>query len=352
MNILDKYRVIVVDISDTILTTLKVMESQQKKLLIVSENNEYKSLVSIGDIQRAIIANIDITSPIKSILRTKIRVAKNTDSIDDIKKYMLETHNEFMPILSDGKLVDIVFLHDISSSEERAVRINQLSLPVVIMAGGKGSRLAPITNVLPKPLIPIGEKTIIEDIMDRFVSVGCNNFYISVNYKAEILKYYLDGLHSEKYKLFYFQEENPSGTAGSLSLLKGRISTTFFVSNCDIIIDEDYSQIYKYHKENKNEITLVAAMKYPKIPYGTITTKEDGLLDDMQEKPEFVFKINAGLYIIEPHLLDEIPKDKFFHITELISKLKSENRRVGVFPVSESSWVDMGSWEEYRKFLK
>ncbi|WP_460545713.1 sugar phosphate nucleotidyltransferase, partial [Echinicola sediminis] len=148
-------------------------------------------------------------------------------------------------------------------------------------------------------------------------------------------------------ELNFFKEDKPLGTAGSLHLLKGKLKETFFVSNCDILIDEDYSQILKYHKENRNEITLVPALKHISIPYGTIETGENGVLENMAEKPNWTIKINAGLYVLEPSLIDEIPENEFFHITHLIEKVKKRNGRVGVFPVSEKSWKDIGEWDEY-----
>ena len=229
----------------------------------------------------------------------------------------------------------------------------KLNLPVVIMAGGRGTRLAPLTNVWPKPLIPVNQKTIVEDIMDRFVEVGCNDFYLSVNYKAEVIQQYFDNLNYPFYKITYIREKKPLGTAGSLYLLKDKIQSTFFVSNCDILIEEDYAAIYEYHRTHQNEITIVAAIKSFSIPYGTIETGDGGQLKSIQEKPEFSFKINTGMYILEPNLLQEIPKNNFLHITTLIEKLHQEGRKVGVFPVSEGSWKDIGNWEEYiKKFVK
>jgi NDP-sugar pyrophosphorylase family protein len=228
--------------------------------------------------------------------------------------------------------------------------VQQFDLPVIIMAGGFGTRLKPLTNVIPKPLIPIGEKTIIENIFDRFAVHGSNRFYLSVNYKADLIKYYLENLNLE-HEISYFIEDKPLGTAGSLSLLKGKINSTFFVSNCDIIIEQDYSEILKYHQENKNEITIVAALKNYAIPYGTIETGNNGQLLSLKEKPELTFKINSGMYILEPSLLDEIPTNEFFHITYLIEKIKLRNGNVGVFPVSEGSWKDIGEWDEYWKMI-
>ena len=219
------------------------------------------------------------------------------------------------------------------------------------MAGGKGTRLKPLTNIIPKPLLPIGEKTILETIMDKFMDIGCSAFYLSVNYKADSIRHYFDTLERNNYTISYFKEDKPLGTIGSLFLLKRIINQTFFISNCDIIIEEDYSEIYKYHKANSNEITIVAALKHYPIPYGTIETGENGKLITLTEKPELTFKINSGMYILEPHLLLEIPNNSFYHITDLIEKVKKRKGQIGVFPVSEKSWKDIGNWSEYKEMI-
>jgi NDP-sugar pyrophosphorylase family protein len=249
-----------------------------------------------------------------------------------------------MPVLGfDNTLEDVIFWEDIIGGEIKTGK--KLNIPVVIMAGGEGSRLKPLTNVLPKPLIPVVDKTIIEDIMDQFVSVGCSEFYISLNYKAEMIKHYLLSLNNREYNFHFFQEEKPLGTAGSLYLLKDKISSTFFVSNCDIIIKQDLTEVYKFHRENRNKITIIAALKHYQIPYGTIESGPDGILTSLSEKPEITFKINSGVYILEPDVLSLIPEGKFFHITELILSLKNKKERVGIFPISEKSWLDYGLLE-------
>ena len=256
-----------------------------------------------------------------------------------------------MPVLDkNGDLVDVYLWRDFFDIQEQNISKN-INIPVVIMAGGKGSRLAPLTNVYPKPLIPVGEKTIIEAIMDKFVTYDCHNFYISVNYKSESIKNYFDFIAHPAYEISYFKEDRPMGTAGSLRLVKDMINTTFFVSNCDILIEEDYSAILDYHKTNNNALTVVAAIKTLSIPYGTIITGKDGLLKAIEEKPTLSFKINTGLYILEPSILDDIPDD-FFHITDLMEKLISCGKRVGVYPISQNDWKDMGDWNEYLKMIK
>ncbi len=347
-----KIEVLLIDVNKRILDALKQMNAIGFKLLIVTKDNKYFSLLSIGDIQRSIINNINLNTEIINILRKEVHIATIHDNIEIIKRNMILKKNEFMPILDDkNNIINVIFWNDIFDNKIRK-DTSQLNLPVVIMAGGKGTRLRPLTNVLPKPLIPIGEQTMMEDIMDRFVECGCHDFYISVNYKADIIKQYMKNLRKTQYNISYFQESRPLGTAGSLHLLKDRIHSTFFVTNCDIIIDEDYGEILRYHRDNRNEITVVAAIKNISIPYGTLETREEGLLSDIKEKPEYTFKINTGMYILEPNLIDEIPEDEFYHITFLIEKMMKEKRRVGVYPIDEGSWTDIGNWNEYLKYVK
>jgi len=347
-----KIKSISISSNATILDALKMMDATYKRLLLVFENEKFINVLSVGDIQRSIIRNLSLNTPLNNILRKETRLSKVGDSFPEIKKKMLKYRTECMPVL-DGhnNLIDVFFWEDVFPPEE--IRNNKkLDLPVVIMAGGKGTRLKPITNILPKALIPIGEKTILEDIMKRFTQIGSNSFFLSVNFKAEMIKHYFDTLNSKEYNISYIKEDKPLGTAGSLYLLNNKINQTFFVTNCDIIIEEDYSEIYNYHKINQNELTIVAALKHYPIPYGTIQSGDNGLLESLTEKPELTFKINSGMYILEPHLLNEIPQNEFYHITHLIEKLLKENRKVGVFPVSEGSWKDIGEWQEYLSLIK
>ncbi len=347
-----KQRNLYINSSSSITETLKRMDVEGTKLLIVGNESCFKGLISVGDLQRAIIKNYDLNSPIENFLRDDIIVANESEDIVDVKKKMLKIRSEFMPVINNNNhVVKILFWDDLLESQ-KLPPVETVTLPVVIMAGGKGTRLKPITNVLPKPLIPIGKKPIIEHIIDRFTEVGCAEFYFSVNFKSELIEYYFNSFEHPNYTIKYLKEKEFLGTAGSLNLLNGKINSTFFVSNCDIIIDQDYSEIYNYHKNNKNELTLVAALKHYNIPYGTVETGFNGELQKMVEKPEITYKINAGLYILEPHLLDEIPANKFFHITDLIDKIKSRQGRVGVFPVSEKSWKDIGEWDEYLKNME
>lgn len=334
--------------SDVLLIdAIKRMDSNDNKLLIVTENNKYVSLLSIGDIQRYLIKHQTLEVEVKKALGRKVKVGHTSFSEEEIKELMLSFRMEFLPILDEENNIDrIVFWNDLFQ-EVHSRSYGKVACPVVIMAGGKGTRLRPITHIIPKPLIPLGDKTILELIFLNFEKVACLEFYISVNYKAELIDNYIKDFN--QYKISTFKEDKPLGTAGSLRLLKDKIKTTFFVSNCDILVDEDYSEIYKYHKENKNDLTLVSAVKNYSIPYGILNIKENGILKSVDEKPDLTFQVNAGLYLLEPELLNEIPDNEFFHITDLMEKITKRGGRVGVYPVSENAWSDIGEWKEYNQ---
>ena len=336
--------------SATLLDAMKQMDEVKVKILLVFSKEHFEGLITIGDIQRAIIKNVSLQEPVSRILNKNKVYGYLSEGEDVIKEKMRRMRAEVMPILDEkGELVDVWFWNDLFKQGELAKR-DKINLPVVIMAGGKGTRLKPITNVIPKPLVPIGDKTILETILDQFEEIGCTKFYMSVNYKADMMKYYLGQLE-HKYDIEFFQEDKPLGTIGSVSLLKGKITTPFFVSNCDSINEQDYRDVYDYHVSNHNDLTIVTMVKSFKIPYGVIETGEDGLMVSLSEKPELTYQVNTGVYILNPNCIDEIPEGEFFHITQLMEKIKARGGRVGCFPVSEHAWKDMGEWSEYLKMI-
>lgn len=350
MAILEKIKDRAVQSSMTVLQSLKKMDEAKVKMLFVFEKEQFLSILTIGDIQRAIIKQINLNDCVLSILDSNKAFASISESKNIIREKMLRLRAECMPVVDDeGNLVDVYFWSDFFKQSEGEQR-EKIDLPVVVMAGGKGTRLNPITNVIPKPLVPIGDKTILEVIMDQFEGIGCKKFYMSVNYKADMMEYYLSQLE-HKYDIEFFMEDKPLGTIGSVSLLKGKITTPFFVSNCDSINDQDYRDVYDYHVQNKNDLTIVTMVKTFRIPYGVIETGENGLMESLREKPELNYQVNTGVYILNPELIGEIPEGEFFHITHLMEKVKARGGRVGCFPVSENAWHDMGEWPEYLKMI-
>ena len=221
-------------------------------------------------------------------------------------------------------------------------------VPVIIMAGGKGTRLYPYTKILPKPLIPIGDIPIMERIIDRFHDFGVERFWATVNYKKNMIKSYFAELTTD-YSLDYVEEDKPLGTAGSLHLIKEKFEVPVIVSNCDILIQADYADIYKYHMESENDLTIVTALKNIVVPYGVIHSKEEGKISSMEEKPKLSYFVNTGMYVLSPKALERIPKDTFFHMTDLADMLLQEGEQVGMYPISEESFLDMGEFEEMHR---
>lgn len=334
----------------TILEAMKKMDEIKMKVLFIFDKNKFEGILTLGDIQRAIIKGSSLSDGVVNILDKNKIYANALEPIDSVKRKMESIRAECMPVLNGNELIEVYTWEDLFGENEEPKK-KKIDLPVVIMAGGKGTRLKPITNVIPKPLVPIGDKTILEVIMDQFEAIGCHKFYMSVNYKADMMKYYLSQL-DHQYDIEFFMEDKPLGTIGSVSLLKGKISTPFFVSNCDSINEQDYRDVYDYHINNHNDMTIVTMVKSFTIPYGVIETGEDGLMKDLKEKPEHTYMVNSGVYILNPELINEIPEGEFFHITHLMEKVKTRGGRVGCFPVSEKSWHDMGEWPEYLKMIK
>jgi len=336
----------------TLCKVLGKMDQLDKKLLIVTDaNNNYINVVSIGDIQRSLINDQNFDIKISTILRSDSMVANSEMSKEEVKQLMLYHRTEFMPILEDGCLVDVIFWEELFENEKIPSK-GKIDIPVVIMAGGKGTRLKPFTNIIPKPLIPIGEKAIVELIVNRFVELGSKRFFFSINYLGEMVENYFKRITGKPYSIDFFTEDEPLGTAGSLHLMKDNLKETFVVSNCDIIVDQDYSEIINFHKENNYKITMVAAVKNYGIPYGTLEIGKGGQLLKLCEKPQFNYFINTGLYIIEPETLEEVPVNSFYHITTLIEQLQSKGERVGVFPINGGSWSDIGEWDVYQETLR
>ena len=347
---IEKIKSRIVSPSTSLLDAMKRMDEIMVKTLFVLSEEHFEGIVTLGDIQRAIINNVALKEPVSRILDKDKIYGYQSEGEDTIKDKMRRMRAEVMPILNEkSELIDVWFWGDLFKKAELTQR-EKIDLPVVIMAGGKGTRLKPITNVIPKPLVPIGDKTILEVIMDQFEEIGCHKFYMSVNYKADMMKYYLSQL-PHQYDIEFFMEDKPLGTIGSVSLLKGKINTPFFVSNCDSINEQDYRDVWDYHVSNYNDMTIVTMVKSFKIPYGVIETGEDGLMVSLSEKPELTYQVNTGVYILNPSCIDEIPEGEFFHITHLMEKIKARGGRVGCFPVSEHAWKDMGEWTEYLKMI-
>ncbi|HEY5541333.1 MAG TPA: nucleotidyltransferase family protein [Coriobacteriia bacterium] len=327
-------------------TVLKLMdESGRRIMFIVDAASRLLGVATDGDIRRWIIDGKSLHGAIADAMNHEPIVVREVDSRERAKELMIARKVDCVPVVSDaGTIVSAVWWVDLFDGEIEIER-EQLGVPVVIMAGGEGARLAPYTRVLPKPLIPVGDVPIVELIIEKFVAYGCRDVYLSVNYKANLIKAYFRDVTCD-YDVKFVDEPKPLGTAGSLSILAGEITTSFFVSNCDVIIDADYADVMRFHRESGNRLTIVGSLKHFTIPYGVCETTVGGQLVGITEKPEFDHLVSTGMYVMEPGVLDDIPRDRFYHMTDLLSDYIARGVKVGVYPVSEKSWMDMGRFEE------
>ena len=293
-----------------------------------------------GDIRRYIIHGGGIDAPVSNIM-TKTPVKLTLSSKELANSCMTKYSITSVPIVDDNNVIQEIFFSDITIRPTK----EQIATPVVIMAGGKGTRLAPYTQILPKPLIPIGEKTITEHIIERFAAFGCYKYDIIVNYKKHLIKSYFRDTPLS-IDLTFFDETEFLGTAGGLRLLIDRYNEPFFMTNCDIIVEDDYAKIIKYHKESGNIATIVTAIKNTVLPYGVIEATSDGMLASIKEKPDVSTVVNTGLYVLEPDFLNMIPDNTFIHITDVLKLCIDKGIRVGMYPISGDHWLDMGQMDE------
>lgn len=327
---------------------LKKLDSTGYRILLIIKDNKLAGVITDGDIRRWIIKNGNLNDNVNKIMNTSPKFVLDRDLVD-IKKALREKMVDALPVVNNNlEVVDVIFWNDNFDSKKFRKKINN---PVVIMAGGKGSRLEPYTKILPKPLIPIGDITIVERIIGKFHDYGCCDFTLTINYKKNMIKAYFTEIDRD-YNINFVEEDSPLGTAGSLSLLCDNLKDTFFVSNCDILIDGNYSEMLNYHKVNKNKITLITSLKHFKLPYGVIDLNVGGSIAKITEKPEFDYLINTGMYILEPDVLQDIPKDTFFHITDLIELYLANGTKIGAYPVGDKDWLDMGEFKEMENMIE
>jgi len=337
----------------TITDAMKQLEATQERVLFaVDPDGHLFGSLTDGDIRRGLLKGGDLESSVADVCNRLPRWVEQQYDLTAVKELMLARNISCIPVLDgDRRIVDLLFWESVFHEGRQPTRPEAIDVPVVIMAGGKGTRLDPFTRVLPKPLIPVGDKTVIEVIIDTFLRHSVTQFFISVNNKARIIKSYFEEL-APPYSVEYIEENEPLGTAGALAALAGRIRGPFIVTNCDVIVKADYAQLLEQHRVDRNVVTLVTSMKSFHIPYGVCELGETGSLARIAEKPRFDFLVSTGLYVLEASALDLVPKGRMFHITQLIETVKERSGRVGIYPVGEDSWLDTGEWQEYRRTLQ
>lgn len=330
------------------MTSLSVSEAMQKinanngcVLFLTDECKRLKGSITDGDIRRYLLAGGKMEGNSMAAANPNPRYAYSEEeaiSLYDSKNYVA------IPVVDKDRTISDIYVGDKKVDKQKSV----LKIPVVINAGGKGTRLDPFTRVLPKPLLPVGELPIIEHIIKEFQSYSCDEFHVIVNYKRQLLKAYFSE-NENNYNITWYDEETPLGTGGGLSMLRGALNETFFFTNCDNLLHANYEKILQFHRESKNVITMICAYKNFSIPYGVVEMGLNGKIETMKEKPLMSFLTNTGIYIVEPEVLDDIEDGVSIGFPDIVDNQRQKGRNVAVYPVSENEWMDMGQLSELEK---
>jgi len=319
----------------------KISASGLQIALVVDGNNRLLGTVTDGDIRTGILKGIEIESSVQTIMHNRPTVAKPGDERELILNTMKARHIHHMPIVdADGRLVGLETLDELLKPAPR-------DNIVVLMAGGLGTRLRPLTNDCPKPLLYIGNRPILETILLNFIDYGFSRFYLSVNYKAQMVVDHFGDGSRWGIDIQYLHEKQRMGTAGALGLLPERPVHPLIVMNADLITKVNFGSLLDYHAKHNAQATMCVREYDFQVPYGVVQLDSHRLLG-IEEKPVKRFFVNAGIYTLNPDVLDVVPKDTFFDMPQLFDQLIKEKKEIAVFPIREY-WLDIGHLNDYER---
>ena len=326
----------------TIKEALKVIDTGAIRIaLVVDENMKLLGTLSDGDIRRGLLNNLSLDDNIENLYFKNPTTALEGDSKDKIIQKAISKQVYQIPILNkEGILVDIVNLATLLNISKKRNR-------VILMAGGLGTRLRPLTQDIPKPLLKVGNKPILETIIKNFASHGFVNITISLNYKGEMIKEYFGDGSEFGVNIDYIEENIRLGTAGALSLIKDIPREPFFVMNADLLTDVNFSHLLDFHSYGNAQASMCVREYDYQVPYGVIETNNENITS-IVEKPVQKFFVNAGIYVLSPKVFDYIPKNEFYDMPTLFNTLIEENKKVISFPIHEY-WLDIGRMSDFEQ---
>ena len=330
---------------------IKIRKNGARTLVVVNDRKKLLGTISEGDIQKSILKNFNINSNISNIYNKKPKKI-NLKKFDKkkIKEVFLNEQYGVLPIVDDSDIVKkIITWDDIFNSGKNSLKFKNVD--AIIMAGGKGERLKPLTEILPKPLIPINNKPMLEHIIESLKYFNFNKFYLILNHQADLIKsYFLNNY--KNLKINYIKETKPLGTAGGIYLIdKKKKSNDILITNCDTLFKIDYINFYHFHKKEKNILTLAVSNMQHIFPYGFCKVNSKKLVA-IKEKPKVNFIANTGLYFADKSIIKLLPKNKKFEMTDLIKKCLILRKKVGIYEISENSWTDLGQLSDFKKVLE
>lgn len=346
MNLKDLNHILINE-NNTILEAMRLIDVNCKGILIVvDEQNRILGTITDGDIRRAILSEKPIRSSIVNLYNKNCIYVKETLNDINIKKLFVKNKIKFIPIVDTDKKVISYYELDDFIDYNRIEKENT----VLIMAGGLGTRLKPLTDELPKPMLKVGDKPILQTIIEQFRDYGFTNILISVNYKADIIENYFREGKDFGVSINYIRESKRLGTAGAIKLAEKFLDKPFFVINGDILTNVNFCNLLQYHLENKFSITIGSRIYEMQIPYGVLNVDES-CVTSLEEKPVYSYVVSGGIYVVDPQVINNIPENEYFDITELINKVMDKSGKIGSFPIKEY-WMDIGKIEDYYKANK
>lgn len=332
--------------NQSLLQAMKLIDANSKGiLLVIKENNILVGTITDGDVRRAILSGHELNMSISKIYNRNCIYAYENVSIHEIKQNFIEKKIRLLPIVDKNKkIVDYYEIDDMIDYNKI-----QKENKVLIMAGGLGTRLKPFTNNFPKPMLKVGSKPILETIIEQFRDYGFSNILISVNYKAEIIENYFGNGENFGVSIKYIKEDKRLGTAGAIRLAEKYLDSdkAFFVINGDVLTNLNFYDLLKYHSENNYKMTIGSRIYETQIPFGVINT-EEACVTSLEEKPVIKHLVSGGVYVLNPEVIENIPNNEYFDITQLIDIIIKKKNKVGSFPITDY-WIDIGRLDDYYK---
>ncbi len=318
-----------------VLEAMRIIDRGAAQLaLVVDDQHRLLGTLTDGDIRRGLLHGASLEMPVEQLMNRRFRFVRSSDDQAAVLEMMRREVLRHIPVLdADGRVVQLLLLQELLSPP-------QLNNAVVIMAGGKGTRLWPHTENCPKPMLPVGDQPMLEILLEQCIASGFRRFYLSVNYlKEQIIDHFADG---SRWGVFidYLVENEPLGTAGSLQLLPDSIQEPFLVFNGDVLTRLNPSQLLQFHREHETQATMCVRKHELTVPFGVV--QANGIeLAGFEEKPTYRHLVNAGVYVIDPQLLPLLPPHQFTDMPTLLQAAQSAGHRVTVCPIHEY-WIDVG----------
>lgn len=325
-----------------ILEAMRIIDAGAMQIaLIIDDEGRLIGVITDGDIRRGLLNGITLDQPVHLIMNKDFTAVSLNTSDEEILTLMKRKSLRQIPVLDDcGRVVDLKLLVDM-------IQLVSRDNWVVLMAGGFGSRLRPFTDECPKPLLQVGDKPLIETILENFVEHGFRKFFVSTHYKGEMIEVGLGDGSRWGVTIDYLREDEPLGTAGALGLLPERPTHPLIVMNGDVLTKVSPQFLIEFHKRHKAKATMSVRNYHFQIPYGVVRTDQHHLLG-IHEKPSQHFFVNAGIYVLEPDVLDLIPKNTFLDMPKLFEQLIDLGYETVVFPIREY-WIDIGQLDDFRQ---